>query len=196
MIGPQHVIHLAQAISNRLGPPTPGAVAFLRCLPSEQIDALVDNDAFQVSGWTVNAVVDAPGLRRISADQAVEQREDKAEAALLLIDPLRAGAGLDGIYSAGREIAETELFGEALKLARKPFFGRMRVLDDAVWRAERLGRRRRLTPWSKFDFYVAAAHNSGSALARLGLWPIATPIAIHQPASWTFRLKWLTGFSM
>jgi DNA phosphorothioation-dependent restriction protein DptH len=174
VIGPQHVMYLAQAISNRLGPPTPGAVAFLRCLPSEQIDALVDNDAFQVSGWSVNAVVDAPGLRRISADQAVEQREDKAEAALLLIDPLRAGAGLDGIYSAGREIAETELFGEALKLARKPFFGRMRVLDDAVWRAERLGRRRRLTPWSKFDFYVIAARNSGSALARLGLWPIAT----------------------
>ncbi|WP_246647750.1 ATP-binding protein [Rhizobium laguerreae] len=174
MIGPQHVIHLAQAIANRLGPPIPGAVAFLRCLPSEQIDGLVDSEAFQVPGWTINAVVEAPGLRRISADQAVEQREEKADAALLLIDPLRAGAGLDGIYSAGREIVETELFGEALKLARKPFFGRMRVLDDAVWRAERLGRRRRLTPWSKFDFYVSAAKNSGGALARLGLWPIAS----------------------
>lgn len=173
-MGPEHVRYLAQAIKNRLGAAAPGAVAFLRCLPSEQIDALAGSDAFLVPGWNVNAVIDVAGPRRITADQAVEQREDKADAALLLIDPLRAGAGLDGIYSAGREIGESELFGEALKLARRPFYGRMRVLDDAVWRAERLGRRRRLTPWSKFDFYVRAAQNSGAALARLGLWPIAT----------------------
>lgn len=174
MTGPRHAALLAQAVVNRLGAPSSGAVAFLRCLPSEQIDALADSEAFVVPGWTVNAVVDTAGSRRISADQAVEQREDKADAALLLVDPLRAGAGLDGIYSAGREIGEAELFGEALKLARRPFFGRMGVLDEAVWRAERLGRRRRLTPWSKFDFYVAAADDPGGALARLGLWPVAS----------------------
>lgn len=173
-MGPRHVAFLAQAIVNRLGAPSSGAVAFLRCLPSEQIDVLADSDAFVVPGWTVNAVIDVAGSRRISADQAVEQREDKVGAALLLVDPLRAGAGLDGIYSAGREIGEAELFGEALKLARRPFFGRMGVLDEAVWRAERLGRRRRLTPWSKFDFYVSAAHDPGGALARLGLWPVAS----------------------
>lgn len=171
---PQHVSHLAQAIMNCLGAPTSGAVAFLRCLPSEHIDALADSDAFNVPGWTVSAVVEAAGQRRITADQAVEYREDKADAALLLIDPLRAGAGLDGIYSAGREIGEAELFQEALKLARKPMYGRTAVLDNAVWRAERLGRRRRLTPWSKFDFYVGAAQNVGRSLARLGLWPIAS----------------------
>ena len=143
-MGPRHATFLAQAIVNRLGAPRSGTVAFLRCLPSEQIDALADSNAFVVPGWTVNAVIDVAGSRRISADQAVEQREDKADAALLLVDPLRAGAGLDGIYSAGREIGEAELFGEALKLARRPFFGRMGVLDEAVWRAERLGRRRRL----------------------------------------------------
>lgn len=169
---PQHIAHLAQAITNRLGAPTAGAVAFLRCLPSEQIEALADSGEFNVPGWTVNAVVDAVGLRRITADQAVEYREDKSDAALLLIDPLRAGAGLDGIYSAGREIGEAELFQEALKLARKPMYGRTAVLDNAVWRAERLGRRRRLTPWSKFDFYVCAAQDMGRSLARLGLWPI------------------------
>lgn len=174
MMTPQHVSYLAQAITNRLGAPRTGAVAFLRCLPSEQIDALVDSVAFSVPGWTVNAVVDEAGLRRITADQAVEQREDKADAALLLIDPLRAGAGLDGIYSAGREIGEAELFQEALKLARKLMYGRTAVLDNAVWRAERLGRRRRLTPWSKFDFYVSAAQQMGRSLARLGLWPIAS----------------------
>ena len=174
MIGPVHAELLARAIVNRLGKPSSGAVAFLRCFPSEQIDALVDSDAFVVPGWAVNAVIDVAGSRRMSADQAVEQREDKAGASLLLVDPLRAGAGLDGIYSAGREIGEAELFGEALKLARRKFFGRMGVLDEAVRRAERLGRRRRLTPWSKFDYYVSAAEDPGGALARLGLWPVAT----------------------
>jgi DNA phosphorothioation-dependent restriction protein DptH len=174
VIGPIHAELLARAIVNRLGKPSSGAVAFLRCFPSEQIDALADSDAFVVPGWAVNAVIDVAGSRRMSADQAVEQREDKAGASLLLVDPLRAGAGLDGIYSAGREIGEAELFGEALKLARRKFFGRMGVLDEAVRRAERLGRRRRLTPWSKFDYYVSAAENPGGALARLGLWPVAT----------------------
>lgn len=174
MIGPRHVTHLAQAVANRLGRPTPGAVAFMRCLTSEQVDALADSEAFEVAGWTVNAVIDIAGNRRITADQAVEQREDKADAALLLIDPLRAGAGLDGIYSAGKEIGEGELFREALKLARKPLVGRTAVLDGAMWRAERLGRRRRLTPWSRFDFCVSAAGNMGAALARIGLWPIAS----------------------
>ena len=56
---------------------------------------------FAVPGWNLAAVVDTPGRRRITADQAVEQREDKGDAALLLIDRERAGAGLDGIYSAG-----------------------------------------------------------------------------------------------
>ncbi|MEG8028945.1 hypothetical protein [Sphingomonas aerolata] len=189
MMGPEHVRYLAQAIKNRLGASAPGAVAFLRCLPSEQIDALAGSDAFLVPGWNVNAVIDVAGPRRITADQAVEQREDKADAALLLIDPLRAGAGLDGIYSAGREIGESELFGEALKLARRPFYGRMRVLDDAVWRAERLGRRRRLTPWSKFDFYVRAAQNSGALSHALDCGR-SRPTGIHRPASSTSRPSW------
>jgi hypothetical protein len=83
-------------------------VAFLRCLPSH-IDALADSPEFDVKGWTVNAVVDRAGVRRITADQAVELREDKLGAALFLVDPPRAGAGLDGIYNAAREISETEL---------------------------------------------------------------------------------------
>jgi DNA phosphorothioation-dependent restriction protein DptH len=172
-MGPQHVKLIAQALERMLGTPQEGAIAFVRCLPSEQVDALIDAPEFAITGWTVNAVVHVAGDRRITADQAVEQREDKAEAALLLIDPLRAGAGLDGIYSAGREITEAELFEAALTLARRPFWGRMAFLDAATRRAERLGRRRRLTPWSKFDFYVSAAtEGEGRALSRLGLWPV------------------------
>ena len=57
-------------------------------------------------GWSAYAVVDKVGRRRITADQAVERREDKGDPVLFLIDPLRAGAGLDGIYSAAREKLE------------------------------------------------------------------------------------------
>ena len=154
---------------------------------------IIDAQDFAVSGWTVNAVVDVPGRRRITADQAVEQREDKAIAALLLIDPLRAGAGLDGIYSAGREIGEGELFDAAQSLARKPLRGRTGFLDAAVRRAERLGRRRRITPWRRFDFYVAAAsEGEGRAIARLGLWPIqgegASDAALDVSAAMSDRL--------
>ncbi len=174
MIGPKHAALLAEALGKLLGEPLDGTVAFVRCLPSDQVDSLIAYDEFSVPGWTIAAVVDVVGDRRITADQAVEQREDKTGAALLLIDPSRAGAGLDGIYSAGREIGEAELFGKALELARKPFWGRMQFLDAAVRRAERLGRRRRLTPWSRFDFTVtAASEGEGRALGKLGLWPVA-----------------------
>lgn len=67
MMGPQHQAHLAGALSDLLGAPTIGAVAFLRCLPSH-IDALADSPEFDVKGWTVNAVVDRAGVRRITAD--------------------------------------------------------------------------------------------------------------------------------
>ncbi len=173
MIGPAHRAHLAEALRRLLGAPSEGAVAYVRDLPSAQVDALADAEDFTVPGWTVAAVIDRPGPRRITADQAVEQREDKGAAALLLIDPQRAGAGLDGIYSAGRELTERALFDEALGLARARMRGRTPFLDAAVRRAERLGRRRRLTPWQKFDFTVAAAEEGeGRAVARLGLWPI------------------------
>src|SRR4051812_14188143 len=143
-MGPRHQAHLAAALLKLLGEPIQGTVAFLRCLPSEQVDALVDSPGFEIPGWTVSAVVDTPGSRRITADQAVEQREDKSDPALFLIDPLRAGAGLDGIYSAAREINEAELFHEARLRARRPLRDKA-FLDIAVRRAERLGRRRRLT---------------------------------------------------
>ena len=183
-MGPKHAKLLAQAVNNLLSAPSPGSVAFMRCLPSERVDALADSDKFDIPGWSVNAVIDCVGVRRITADQAVEQREDKAGATLLLVDPLRAGAGLDGIYSAGREIGEAELFKEALALARKPFWGHVSVLDEAIRRAERLGRRRRLTPWGKFDFYVNAVENVGRALARLDYGPLRAR-AIPRPRNST-----------
>ncbi|AHF86629.1 hypothetical protein RLEG3_12220 [Rhizobium leguminosarum bv. trifolii WSM1689] len=173
MIGPAHHKHFSAALADLLGGPTDGAVAFLRCLPSEQVDVLADAEHFAVPGWTVSAVVDKPGHRRITADQAVEQREDKSNAALFLIDPLRAGAGLDGIYNAAREIGEAELFKAAQARARRDLWGRLGTVNAALKRAERLGRRRKLTPWQEFDFMVAvAAEGERRAIARLALWPV------------------------
>ena len=138
MIGPRHAELLSGALADLLGSPSPGDVAFLRCLPSSLADALIDSAYFTVAGWIISAVVDVSGPRRITADQAVEQRENKADPVLFVIDPLRAGAGLDGIYSASREISEGELFDRAHDRARKKLWGKGGFLRAAQRRAERL----------------------------------------------------------
>jgi DNA phosphorothioation-dependent restriction protein DptH len=173
MITVAHAQLLSAALADLLGKPTAGDVAFLRCLPSHLMDALIDATDFIIPGWVISAVVDAPGARRITADQAVEQREDKADPALFLIDPLRAGAGLDGIYSAAREISEADLFTTAHYKARLRLRGKAPFLRAAQRRAERLGRRHRLTPWQLFDFLIAVDSTTpGAAVSKLGLWPI------------------------
>src|SRR4051812_34803062 len=154
MITSAHAQYLSAALNHLLGLPTAGDVAFLRCLPSQLVDALIDNPDFNVPGWKLNAVVDSPALRRITADQAVEQRENKADPALFLVDTLRAGAGLDGIYSSAREIAETELFGAAQERIRRKLRGKNSYLLASQRRARLLGRRHRLTPWQIFDFLI------------------------------------------
>lgn len=173
MISKRHAEHVAAALTHILGPPVLGDVAFLRCLSSELIDDLVDSTMLSIDGWTVRAVVDSTGANRLTADQAVELREDKADPFLFLIDPLRAGAGLDGIYSAAREISEAELFKAAQDRARRLLRGKGSYLRSTQRRAERLGRRHQLTPFQLFDFLVEVDENgAGAAVAKLGLWPI------------------------
>ena len=139
MIRARHTAHLSAALRDVLGVPTSGDVAFLRCLPSELLDALIDQSNFDVPGWSVTAVVDVNGPRRITADEAVERREDKAAPTLFLIDPLRAGAGLDGIYSAGREIDEAMLFRNAQDQAKRALRGKLGVLAAAQPASHPLG---------------------------------------------------------
>ncbi len=64
------------------------------------------------------ADADDEGTRTITADRAVEIRETKGEASLLLVDTAKAGAGMDGIYRAAREVNEASLFTEAVRIAR------------------------------------------------------------------------------
>src|SRR5690348_12332789 len=114
MISIEHAQHLAGALSDVLGRrPSRGDVAFVRCLASELVDALITHQEFSVPGFRTYAVVDRPGPKQITADVAVELREDKGDPVLFLIDPVRAGAGLDGIYSAAREVGERELLDKA-----------------------------------------------------------------------------------
>ena len=173
-VSQRHVKHLSAALEDILVRPQRGEVAFLRCLSSDLVDALIDAPEFIVDRWSIYAVVDKVGVRRVTADVAVEHREQKGDPTLFLIDPARAGAGLDGIYSAAREISESELFDAAKREASRGLRGKTPFLRFAERRARRLGRRRQLTPWEVFDFYIAVeSEGPGAALSRLGLWPIA-----------------------
>ena len=162
-----------------LGPAQPGTMAFVRCLPERVVHALAADAGFHLDGWQIAAVTSDhdPQGRRITAGQAVEWREDKADPALLLVDPQGAGPGMDGIYSAAREIGESELFRQAVELARQRLpHGRkgfaLKALQKAGWQK----RRRPLAPWSALDYLCRAWDDDaalGGALWSIGLWPVA-----------------------
>src|SRR4051794_270569 len=95
-----HATLLAEALEKLLGRPEPGSIAFVRCLSPEVIEALAADQRFALRGWQVQRVADRDSVegRTITADHAVELREEKAEPLLLLVDTALAGAGMDGIY--------------------------------------------------------------------------------------------------
>ena len=112
---------LCLAFQKVLGRPDAGSMAFVRCLTPDVIEALALDELFSPQGWQVRRVADTEDIlqRTLRADQAVSVRESKKDASLLLVDTSRAGAGMDGIYSAAREITEADLFKDALRLAAK-----------------------------------------------------------------------------
>ncbi len=114
-----HARLLSGTLERVLGKPDPGSVAFVRCLTPDVVEALAKDRMFAPSRWDVWRVADFDAIqdRTITADRAVELRETKAAPVLLLVDTARAGAGMDGIYSAAQEIDEVTLFDEALRLA-------------------------------------------------------------------------------
>ena len=109
---------LGQAFEKVLGRAELGAMAFVRCLTPDVVEKLSADDDFCVQDWQVQRVADLDDadLRTITADRAVEMREAKGDAILLLVDTHLAGAGMDGIYSASREVDEASLFREAQRL--------------------------------------------------------------------------------
>jgi hypothetical protein len=157
-------------------------MAFVRCLTPEIVAALAANESFAPKSWTVWRVADAEDTERrtITADHAVELRESKAGAIFLLVDTARAGAGMDGIYSAAQEIGESSLFREALRLALGEVTQSLsraarQYAETAATRARALHHRLSLSPWTEFDFFARIAaerRHPGELLHLLGLWPV------------------------
>ena len=173
---------LARAFEELLDGPQPGAMAFVRCLTPDVVEALAMDKAFAPDGWRVLRVADEEhaGKRTIAADRAVEMRETKGEAVLLLVDTVHAGAGMDGIYSAAREVDETTLFQEATRRATREIEQDLlrtnqNYAKQAIKKARGYGGRYTVSRWSEFDFLcriVAGGRPLGAYLHLLGLWPI------------------------
>ena len=174
---------LSNAFENTLGDPKRGAIAFVRCLSPSVVEALGADSSFAPSGWQIYRVADTEEseLRTVAADRAVELREEKGEALLLLVDTERAGAGMDGIYSAARELDETTLFHEARRLAGGTITKRFsatkrRFADQAIKTARGHSGRYSVSRWTEFDFLCKVAEGkrcAGAYLNLLGLWLIS-----------------------
>lgn len=177
-----HATLLGRAIERLLGEVAPGTMAYVRCLTPDVVRQLAKTPSFAPRGWTVRrvAAVSDDSIRTITADCAVEIREAKDQATLLLVDTLEAGAGMDGIYSAARHVDETTLFKETLRLAKHEV---TRVLssqdrsyaEQAIKKARGHGRRYSVSPWAEFDFLAriaASGTHPGRLLYLIGLWPI------------------------
>src|SRR5687767_1963640 len=82
-----HARFLADAFIKLLGQPSDGAMAFVRCLPRDIVLALCRNRVFAVPGWEVYGVAGErdDANRLITADWAVELREDKRGRVLLVV---------------------------------------------------------------------------------------------------------------
>jgi DNA phosphorothioation-dependent restriction protein DptH len=177
---------LTSAFKKLLGRATPGSMAFVRCLPPEAVSSLAAEPRFDLSPWKVAAVTDqfdSTG-RQITADVAVEWREDKSDPVLLIVDMDKAGAGMDGIYSAARELTEGVLFDTCIRLAndRLPH-GCKRFAEAARKKARRAARNQSLSPWQEFAYLcraTAGQHVLGSALPEIGLWPIDTDVQLEE----------------
>ena len=173
---------LGQAFAQVLGRGEPGTVAFVRCLTPDVVARLATDDGFGPEGWDILRVAntDDAAARTCTADGAVERREAKGPATLLLVDTDRAGAGMDGIYSAAREVDEASLFRVAERLAGSEVT-RQRSRPDreyaerAIRKAAGFGGRYSVPPWMRFDFLCRiAAHrrHPGAYAHLLGLWPV------------------------
>lgn len=185
-----HIKFLSSAFETVAGHPEEGKVCFVRCLSEPVITALIESVGFTVPDWNVFAVCEnAFGNRYITAGRAVDIREEKKGATLLLVIPGNVGAGMDGIYSATLEIAENTLFRVLQELTHRQLGKNNPGIRDfarsAVVRAKKLGRGNVISPWEEFDFYVQCCDlesEAGAALPLLGLWPVGKEQQLNEIA--------------
>ena len=177
-----HARLMTKAFERVLSKPERGAMAFVRCLTPDVVEAMARDATFAPPGWEVRRVAEKQDstTRTITADRAVELREAKGQPMLLLVDTAQAGAGMDGIYSAAQEVDEATLFRHALRLAAAAVtdsFSRATRLhaEQALKTARGHGRRYSISSWTEFDYYariVAEQCYPGNLLYLLGLWPV------------------------
>jgi DNA phosphorothioation-dependent restriction protein DptH len=172
---------LAQAFLRLLGKAHPGKVAFVRDAPLDVIRRLACDLHFQQvlkeQHWQVYGVAEREDRydNIITSDQAVALREQKGPALLLLVDRQKAGPGMDGVYSACREIKEEKLFKQAcdevVQGIESPTYRKWlrHLLKETSQQQEHR------SPWFRFDFLVRSATDPsswGKFLWLLGLWPV------------------------
>ena len=177
-----HARLLSIGFEKLLGRSDPGTMAFVRCLTPDVVEALAKTESFSPTAWHVWRVADEEdaAARTITADRAVELREAKTDPILLLVDTAKAGAGMDGIYSAAREIDESALFREVVPLAEREITRNLssehrHYAETAVKKARGFGRRLSISLWTEFDFLcrvAAETRHPGELLYLLGLWPV------------------------
>ncbi len=172
---------LAQAFLRLLGKARPGKMAFVRDAPPDVIRRLACDLHFQQilkeQHWQVYGVAEREDKydNIITSDQAVALREQKGPALLLLVDRQKAGPGMDGVYSACKEIKEEELFkracDEVVQTVEPPAYRKwLRHLLKETGQ-----RQQHRSPWFRFDFLVRSAADPsswGQFLWLLGLWPV------------------------
>lgn len=174
-----HSFVMAQAMSELLGSPTDGSMAFVRCLAPEVVEHLAtDKEGFVVTGWKVVRVAAEidPARRTITADEAVEMRESKDAAALILVDTAAAGAGMDGIWSSARELTEQDVLQRAHRIALARLDPvHQEYVKQALRQARAGGARNRLPPSRQLDFVCRVLGGNlspGAELHLIGLWPV------------------------
>ena len=173
---------LGQAFERVLGRAQDGSMAFARCLTPDVVVDLCADRGFAPEGWRVWRVAKEADVetRTMTADEAVERREDKGEATLLLVDTFGAGAGMDGIYSAALEVREAPLFKHACQLAARQITKEhtadiRQYAERALAAARGHGKRHAVSEWAAFDYLCRVAGGEGlpgAHLHRIGLWPV------------------------
>lgn len=174
-----HSSVMAETMQGLLGSPGLGSIAFVRCLDRDVVERLArDREEFALEGWRVRHVSDEmePDRRIITADRAVEIRESKGPATLLLVNTARAGAGMDGILSSARELPERLVFERAERIALAGLDqAQAEYVERALKQAQAGGLGNRPTPWQRLDFvcHVLGTNRlTGAHVHRIGLWPI------------------------
>lgn len=194
---------LARAFETVLGRSEFGSMAYARCLTPDAVARLSTDVTFNPPGWRVLRVADvnASEERTITADRAVEIRETKGDATLLLVDTERVGAGMDGIYNASREADEASLFREAHRLggeeiARCLSPASRRYAERAIRKAQGYGRTYAVSRWAQFDFLCRIAATGtppGAHLHLLGLWPILDSAESNEADDLNTSLLFVNG---